>query len=226
MELIASEVDSSKLTFELEHDSEILAHDTGINYKVVEEMMTYMIDLGLFESAGGVITCFALAKRADEYLVKSLKRDGKLEALDKLRTNSGQTPDNIRPEEIREDETKELKDTSVSQAKTDPYDWEFVLQQWNEFADRNDLSQMRVVGDKRARTIKQSFATANKLLKKSGSETMGFNQFVERYLAKAETAITPFHKGQERGSNWKADFNYVFAKDVTESLLTQGELKR
>lgn len=126
LELIASEVDSNKLTFELEHDSEILAHDTGINHKVVEEMMFYMIELGLFENIDGVITCFALAKRADEYLVKSLKRDGKLQRLENIRTKSRQCPDNIRPEEIKGDKTKGDKtnktNTSVSQAKADPFD--------------------------------------------------------------------------------------------------------
>ena len=106
LELIASEVDSSKLTFELEHDSEILAHDTGINYQVVQEMMNYMVDLGLFESAGGMITCFALAKRADEYLIKSLKREGKIEELERVRTMSGQRLDKVCPDKSRLDKIK------------------------------------------------------------------------------------------------------------------------
>jgi hypothetical protein len=126
LELIASEVDSNKLTFELEHDSEILAHDTGINSKVVEEMMFYMVELGLFENIDGVITCFALAKRADEYLVKSLKREGKLKELENVRSMSGHSLDKVRPEESKGEEIKENKsnknNTSVSQANPDPID--------------------------------------------------------------------------------------------------------
>ena len=117
LELIASEVDSSKLTFELEHDSEILAHDTGINYQVVQEMMNYMVDLGLFENTGGIITCFALAKRADEYLIKSLKREGKIEQLEKVRTVSGQSPDKIRLDKIRLEKIKTEKNKDIEQQK-------------------------------------------------------------------------------------------------------------
>jgi hypothetical protein len=148
LELIASEVDSNKLTFELEHDSEILAHDTGINHKVVEEMMFYMVELGLFENIDGVITCFALAKRADEYLLKSLKCDGKLEALENIRTMSGQSPDKVRPDNSRSDQIKgdktNKKHTSVPQAKADPLDdvIEKIFDYWKQVMGKDGKSKL------------------------------------------------------------------------------------
>ena len=63
--MIAGQIDASKLTFELEHDAEILAHDTGIHVDVLQEMMKDMIEFGLFEQSKGVVTCYSLAKRLD-----------------------------------------------------------------------------------------------------------------------------------------------------------------
>ena len=116
LELIASGVDTHNLTFELEHDSEIISFDTGIHRERVEEMMQYFVEAGLFENAHGTITCLKMANRTDEYI-------GKL-----LRTNSGQTPDTQRRksrlieenriEEIRKEENKEqVGDKSPPPAK-------------------------------------------------------------------------------------------------------------
>jgi len=71
LELIAANVDSHNLTFELEHDSEVISHDTGIHYERVQEMMSYMVSLGLFENRDGVITCLKMAKRLDQSMSSS-----------------------------------------------------------------------------------------------------------------------------------------------------------
>lgn len=71
LELIAMGVEANKLTFELEHDAEIIAHDTGINYAVVQEMMVYMCDLGLFENTDGRITCLKMASRLDQSMTSN-----------------------------------------------------------------------------------------------------------------------------------------------------------
>lgn len=72
LELIAAEVSESNLTFELEHDSEIIAdnlhiHGTSVmsGIQIVEEIMRYIIELGLFESSNDKIFCFKLLKRMD-----------------------------------------------------------------------------------------------------------------------------------------------------------------
>ena len=71
LELIAMGVEVHKLTFELEHDAEIIAHDTGINYALVQEMMVFMCDLGLFENTDGRITCLKMATRLDQSMTSN-----------------------------------------------------------------------------------------------------------------------------------------------------------
>lgn len=73
LELIAHNVDEHNLTFELEHDAEILAHDTGIDSSVIEEMMRYMVNLGLFEAAEGRISCLKMLKRIDTSMTSNEK---------------------------------------------------------------------------------------------------------------------------------------------------------
>ena len=72
IELIASDISESNLTFELEHDSEIIADNLKIKgtadksgIKIVEEIMHYIVTLKLFEDINGKIFCFKLLKRLD-----------------------------------------------------------------------------------------------------------------------------------------------------------------
>jgi hypothetical protein len=106
LELIAAQVEKHNLTFELEHDAEMIGYRTGINYAKVQEIMTFMVDTGLFEDDRGVITCLKMAKRTDEYTQKLL-RDAKLSghSLDTLPTPSGHNPEKseLREEKRRED---------------------------------------------------------------------------------------------------------------------------
>ena len=74
LELIAQNVEKHNLSFELEHDAEIIAADVGIHFELVQEMMVFMVELGLFEQENGIITCLKLAKRTDEYTSKLIKQ--------------------------------------------------------------------------------------------------------------------------------------------------------
>lgn len=72
LELIAAETSDNNLTFELEHDSEIIASNLFIKdetgksgVEIVEDIMRYIVNLGLFQEAGGRIFCFKLLKRLD-----------------------------------------------------------------------------------------------------------------------------------------------------------------
>ena len=73
IELIAADVDQNNLTFELEHDAEIISFDTGIHVERVNEMMAYMVNVGLFESSGSAITCLKLLKRLDQSMTSNKK---------------------------------------------------------------------------------------------------------------------------------------------------------
>jgi len=70
LELIIGDVCETNITFELEHDSEIIADDlkiTGTGDKsgrdIVENIMRTIVDLGLFTNENGHIFCFKLLKR-------------------------------------------------------------------------------------------------------------------------------------------------------------------
>jgi hypothetical protein len=73
LELVSDEIDAHNLKFEIEDDSEVIAFATGMHQQDVELMMQYMVSLGLFESQGGVITCFKLAKRLDQSMTGNPK---------------------------------------------------------------------------------------------------------------------------------------------------------
>jgi len=72
LELIAAETSETNLTFVLEHDSEIIADNLKIQgtadksgIEIVETIMRYIIQLGLFQESGGKVFCFKLLKRLD-----------------------------------------------------------------------------------------------------------------------------------------------------------------
>lgn len=116
LELIARNVDRDNLTFELEHDAELIAADTGLHTERVEHMMRYMVELRLFENTTGIITCLKMAARADEYT-------GKL--LASLRRDSGQTPESVGTksvliEEKRTEENRTEENTICDLRKRSP----------------------------------------------------------------------------------------------------------
>lgn len=72
LELIAGNVSNDNITFELEHDSEIIADNLRIRgtaeksgVEVVEEIMRCIVSLNLFENTSGSITCPKMIKRLD-----------------------------------------------------------------------------------------------------------------------------------------------------------------
>lgn len=96
LELIGQSVEPHNLTFELEHDAEIIASDVNIHIDRVQEMMRYMVDLRLFEQNGGIVTCLKMAVRADEYTQKAIRKQNESgECPDMLRITSRQAPDKV-----------------------------------------------------------------------------------------------------------------------------------
>ena len=76
LELIARNVEKHNLTFELEHDAELIADDFKLSTELVQHIMTFMVDIELFENSNGIITCLKMASRTDEYthkLISNLK---------------------------------------------------------------------------------------------------------------------------------------------------------
>ena len=104
VELIAGDLDSERANFELSHDAEVIGYDLKIDQLRVEEIMSYMVNLELFESAGSTITCMKIAK----FLDKKSTRNPEIHAIiDKFTALSetvadkrGHVPDS--PKQIRD----------------------------------------------------------------------------------------------------------------------------
>ena len=79
LELIARNVEKHNLTFELEHDAELIADDFKLSYDLVQHIMTFMVQIGLFEDTNGIITCLKMANRADEYTQQLMRENKKLQ---------------------------------------------------------------------------------------------------------------------------------------------------
>ena len=80
LELIASDISESNITFELEHDSEIIADNLKIKgtpdvspIDTVNRIMLDIVDLGLFQESQGSIFCFKLLKRLDKSMTSNAK---------------------------------------------------------------------------------------------------------------------------------------------------------
>jgi len=105
LECIAKNVEQHNLTFELEEDAEIVSADTGIHYERVQEMMLYMVNLYLFESVEGTITCRKMAARADEYTQKLLRRVSG-HTPESVPTLSRQPPEKVPPIRTEQNRTE------------------------------------------------------------------------------------------------------------------------
>lgn len=134
IELIAECVDEHNLTFELEHDAEIIAFNTGVHHERVEEMMTYMVKLGLFENYDGVITCYKLAKRLDQSSTSNAHMRKIIAEMknnpDIVMTLSGRNHDGvlIESDQSRVDKSREdKKEKKTPSTKKHPFPSEFEI---------------------------------------------------------------------------------------------------
>lgn len=115
LELIVSDLGTQpEVTFELSHDSEVIGHNLRIDTLRVEEIMTYMISIGLFESeeSTGRITCLKIAK----YLDKKTTRNSTVHRIiDAANHKQNKIMSATVPDKLRQSETV----TQLSELDTD-----------------------------------------------------------------------------------------------------------
>lgn len=111
LELIAKDLTGESFTFELEHDAQVLARRLYMSQEIIEEMMTFMVNLGLFENKDGKITCLKLAYRLDQSMTNSPKLRQAIQGVrtghDNVMTLSG---------DVMKDKTRQ--DKTIDRAKT------------------------------------------------------------------------------------------------------------
>jgi len=119
LELIVAAVDENRITFELEHDSEIIADNLKIvgnasesGMEIVEKIMRYIVELKLFENHDGRITCMKVLKRLDQSMTSNAQMRriiaGAKESNGKIMIESGPHHDSVMIESCksRGDETR------------------------------------------------------------------------------------------------------------------------
>ena len=133
LELITSKVDGDNVTFSLEHDCRMIARNTGSTAKRVQEIMTSFIDLGLFESSDGVITCLKLAKRLDKSMTSN---PGMRNIIGSIKSNHDPVMTN--PDLVMQDKNR-LEENRIDKKRVDKKKAEWVIPEglninaWNEF---------------------------------------------------------------------------------------------
>jgi len=146
LELIARNVDKNNLTFELEHDADLIADDFKLSAELVQEMMTYMVNLGLFENVNGIITCLKMASRTDEYTQKLLIASSTCKSVGTL---SGQNPEkSVLIEENRTDKTRKENNKYIPPIPAE------LLTEWKQHRKNKPVTE---------RVIKTIESEANKL---------------------------------------------------------------
>lgn len=121
IELIALDIGAKNITFALEEDAETIAMEWNLDQLKVQEMMLYMVELGLFEKdALGRVTCLKLAKRLDDTNSKNPEIQKVLSELKKSKevqnTPTPTNSENVVSDKLSLDETS-LDETSLDDIK-------------------------------------------------------------------------------------------------------------
>jgi hypothetical protein len=127
IELIVGNLSEQNITFELEHDAEIIADNLKIQgtsetapVDRVNQIMKYIVSLGLFEESNGHITCYKILKRLDCSMTSNAKMrvliTGAKQNHDKVMINSdGVMQEENRIDKIRLDKKRTDKEPAKSQ---------------------------------------------------------------------------------------------------------------
>jgi len=130
LELIAGDVSETNVTFELSHDSEIIADNLKIRgtagqsgIERVEEIMRYIVMLELFSNDGGRIKCLRLARQLESSATSNhgmRKIIGSLKSHDGIMTKPQSDMNLDIDRELELDKENTIKDTQPARDKPEP----------------------------------------------------------------------------------------------------------
>lgn len=215
LELIAKDVGTTNLTFELEHDAEILAHDMRMSREKVEDMMRYMVDLTLFESSEGRITCLKLFNRID------LSQGGTKAFRDAVLAKrkqviNGHSHDTVMTKSCIEvdidieDRNRCKKEITSSPAASDPVPYQKIVEAYHEYLP--DLPGCRVITPKRKTAMRQRHLG---IMERDIDNWVGFFKMAGR---------SKFLMGQIPGKDWRASFDFLITEKAAVGVL-EGKYK-
>lgn len=113
MELITSNVSETNITFELDHDCEIIADNLKVkgnqeqsSIDRVNEIMRYIVSLNLFEETEGRITCLKLLKRLDSSMTSNVRMRSLISTAKKHHDGDMIKPDDDMQDKNRKDKNR------------------------------------------------------------------------------------------------------------------------
>ena len=161
IELIALDIGAKNITFALEEDAETIAMEWNLDQLKVQDMMLYMVELGLFETdALGRVTCLKLAKRLDDTnsknpeiqkVLRELKKSQEVQIAPTPTNSENVVSDKLSLDEIREANTIKTCATALP-----------IVDQVEVSFDQFWLAGMRKVNKKKALSAYKSQFKANK----------------------------------------------------------------
>ena len=124
IELIVGNLSEQNITFELEHDAEIIADNLKIQgtsdtspVDRVNQIMRFIVGLGLFEESSGHITCYKILKRLDSSMTSNAKMRNIITSAKKnhdtimINHDSVMLEEKRREEKRKEEKRRDNKDT-------------------------------------------------------------------------------------------------------------------
>jgi hypothetical protein len=187
LELVATNVTSEKLTFELEHDCRVIARNTGSTVQRVQEMMKKFIDLDLFNNCEGRVFCLKLAQRCDDFTAKAVRKK-----IDKLQLKHvvGESPTKSEKVPLEVEVEVEVEDKNILSSGNDQaaskgkykFDKERFKLTWNMKADKHGLPQIRSITDSVEKGVIRIYKSHVKQCKEVGEEPNDIDTVVNGYI--------------------------------------------
>ena len=210
IELIAFRVEKNNISFELEEDAETIALEWNIDQLKVQEIMLYLVELGLFEQDSGLITCMKLAKRLDDTNSKNPEMRQVLAKLSGVKSERiGVTP-NISDQTILDktklNETKLIDKDILTETATPieiiPCELEEIKDLYNAVIDNEkpNWSKLSIINVKRKSKIKKLITFAKNRIKQSDDQNEKPIYYLERLFS--SMAQDDFYCGRSKSAQY------------------------
>jgi len=188
------------------------SYEDKLHYEFIEKHLGFSVDYAIFETIfeyeeeyiliGNYFKYF----KTKIYTAKSrLKSKGKL--LKEMVEEHVENLNNLIKEEdeLEQDKKQEVEDKKTNQT----YDYDKIQELWNENFKDTAVSQIKILDDKRKRTIRNFFNNGKKLINKP---EIDFEVFFASYFKRCSSLNMCKNGNQKTG--WKPDFDYLLKTDV------------
>ena len=220
LEAIAYDVDKDNLTFDLKEDAETIAFELSIQEKRVEEIMLYLVNVGLFENTNNTITCLKLAERLDKSMTNSPKMRAWLESNSNQKasgdvmtlSDSVKTCAELDKIRLDKDKKKNIKDIT-QQAATPVFDEIQNLFNNVIISTNANWSKLTIVNNSRKTRIKKLIKFAEQRIKRDPEDRRTPSEYLGELLL--AMAMDEFYSGNKHSAAYPTGYRWSF-DDITK----------